>query len=301
MPITSPRRESATGSLRRRTARFWSVIGASVAVIAASAFVAVPAQALPVGPPAWESIELGVLRVGVPFTAEISAVGDGPITYYTYEDSSLPPGVVLDDETGSLSGTPTTAGYFEFWLQAVNDFGDDVYLFSGTVLGATELHLVPDFAEGDSVSDATTTSSGGGLRPGSAFTLTLHSAPVVLHTGTVGSTGGFASVVSLLAGTPDGAHSLVLNGTAPNGSAVTSTVWFSVSNGKIAQLSLTGPVPDPDGSAAVASADPDGVSGRTALATTGADPDGTIGGGSLAVRRRRVAVWSIDPFGMTSA
>ncbi|PWB97136.1 beta strand repeat-containing protein [Salinibacterium hongtaonis] len=100
-----------------------------------------------------------------------------------------------------------------------------------------------EFAQGDSVAGSTSHVSASNLLPGSVATLTMRSAPVVLATGTVLADGTIVLDATLPAGTEPGAHRLIFDGVAQDGSAVTRTVWFTVlRNGTIGAVSLTGPV-----------------------------------------------------------
>ena len=55
-------------------------------------------------------------KVGRPYQAAIAATGGGTLRWSVI-DGSLPPGLALDPATGSLTGTPSTAGSFPFTVQ----------------------------------------------------------------------------------------------------------------------------------------------------------------------------------------
>ncbi len=52
-----------------------------------------------------------------------NVTGSKPITFRLY-GGQLPPGITLDAKSGKLSGKPTTAGFFEFSITAVNSVGE---------------------------------------------------------------------------------------------------------------------------------------------------------------------------------
>ena len=79
---------------------------------------------------------------------------------------------------------------------------------------------------------------GDGLAPNSAWSLELHSTPVVLSQGVASATGTFNGTARLPSSIPAGAHRIILSGTAADGSAWQSTVYFTVaSNGTVSYRS----------------------------------------------------------------
>ncbi|RZU66782.1 cadherin-like protein [Microterricola gilva] len=128
------------------------------------------------------------------------------------------------------------------------------------------------FVAGDSAADAPLSVGGTNLRPGSTATITMHSTPVVLATGTVKADGTITLTARIPANAESGAHRLVFDGTAMDGTALSTTAWFTVlRDGTIGAVSTTDPVeyvepkPTPTTDGGTASG------GTTALASTGAD------------------------------
>lgn len=84
--------------------------------------------------PAWTDTTLSQMVRGRPFVDSVRASGDAPMRYLLLPGSGrLPTGLTLDPATGSLSGTPTSAGPYDFTLIATNDFGFVEHRFTGTV------------------------------------------------------------------------------------------------------------------------------------------------------------------------
>jgi hypothetical protein len=75
---------------------------------------------------------LNALNEDAVFSQTLVATGTTPITW-TVTAGSLPAGLTLDDNSGEISGTPTTEGAYSFTVTATNTIGDDVQAFTGTV------------------------------------------------------------------------------------------------------------------------------------------------------------------------
>jgi hypothetical protein len=223
--------------------------------------------------PVFTDTEIPDLQVGTELTDGVAASGDPTIVY---SSTALPAGLTLNSATGAITGTPTTAGDYTVTFTATNDFGDDTFLWEPTVAAAPEISLVLNFAADATIEDADTEIGADGLKVGSTYTLYLHSAPVLLYTGTVDATGAFSQLVTLPANTPVGAHELILTGIAPDGTVLTAHAWFTLlPNGRIGAISYSGPL-------------------AFTLAFTGSEPIVPLGiasalllAGFLALRRRQ--------------
>jgi hypothetical protein len=77
-------------------------------------------------PLAWTDQDVAPeFQVGVPFEDVVLASGY-PAATYAVTEGALPDGLTLDPETGTITGTPTTAGPFSFTITASNDQGEPI-------------------------------------------------------------------------------------------------------------------------------------------------------------------------------
>jgi hypothetical protein len=58
-------------------------------------------------------------RVGAPYSTTLESVGGGSVSW-TVSEGALPPGLALKENTGLLSGAPTTVGSFTFTVKATS-------------------------------------------------------------------------------------------------------------------------------------------------------------------------------------
>lgn len=150
---------------------------------------------------------------------------------------------------------------------------------------AADLDITLGFSVGDPSANAPLAVSGANLLPGSTATLTMHSSPVVLATGTVRANGTITLSARIPANAELGSHRLVFDGVALDGSAVSTTAWFTaMRNGTIGGVSYTaavpyvepttaptpGATPAPSATASPAAAKP-AASSPKALASTGVE------------------------------
>jgi hypothetical protein len=88
---------------------------------------------------------------GAAYSQTLAATGDTPITW-TKESGNLPDGLALSSG-GLISGTPTTAGTFNFTVQAANGTGSDTQALSITIAALPATHaLTVSAGAGGSVS-----------------------------------------------------------------------------------------------------------------------------------------------------
>jgi LPXTG-motif cell wall-anchored protein len=104
------------------------------------------------------------------------------------------------------------------------------------------VYIVFDVGVGTQLSGARLTIRGAGLRPGSSFTVTAHSTPVVLATVEVGTTGAIKWDGTLPADLPDGEHTVDVLATAADGTAVGRVASFAVGGGVVTRIGAA--VPD---------------------------------------------------------
>jgi large repetitive protein len=66
------------------------------------------------------SVDLGTVTGGQPYSLQINTVGGMPPITYSISSGALPSGLHLDPHTGLISGTPDIAGIYSFTVRAVS-------------------------------------------------------------------------------------------------------------------------------------------------------------------------------------
>lgn len=236
--------------------------------------------------PRWTDDTITAPVLGRPYDDGVSASGH-PTPGYSITAGHLPDGLSLDPVTGSITGTATTAGAYDFTITADNGIGNGVSArFTGEVVDPAGPQLDPD--DGAEVEldlqlqigarvgseGATVLISGRNVRPGSQYTVTMHSEPRVILTEQVGSDGTFVQRIVIPGDTPPGAHSLVLRAVDTAGHEVTDTGYFKVSSDlRIEAFSADTPFDDDPDTSPGRYSGPGGVPptrGQGRLAYTGA-------------------------------
>ncbi|MBI5087944.1 MAG: putative Ig domain-containing protein [Actinobacteria bacterium] len=163
--------------------------------------------------PVWNDSTLGGLQLGRSYTDGVDATG-GPVPTYAVTSGVLPDGLVLDQTTGSVTGTPTTAGAYDFTITVTNGIAPDLtQRFTGTVDAApiwTDHVIANAFQIGVAVDDGVAASG----TPAPAYSVTAGALPVGLALN--GTTGA-------ITGTPttDGAYGFTISADNGVGSPVT--------------------------------------------------------------------------------
>lgn len=155
----------------------------------------------------------GNATVNTPYTGTIAVEGGKPITWRVSE-GELPAGLTLNSKTGTISGTPTTEGTYNFTLEASNDGGSKEYPIT-IVVGAAR--VLPNI----------TTSSLAAAKVGTAYSATLQAESDTALTWSV-SAGALPPGLRLDADTG------VISGT-PTGENQTYTFTVKASNGTAAE------------------------------------------------------------------
>jgi hypothetical protein len=224
------------------------------------------------------------LRVGVPFDQTFfpdEGAGwnwdeGGNATLYGDVPDGLQWEVVNPSSMGQASGiriygTPTTAGPYEFTLDAWDSYGSEAAAdVTGEVLDVvapnpTDASLTLGINIGDDVDGAPVTATATGLQDGADYTIVLRSTPITLASGSAPVGGSLVSNMTIPAGLEAGWHSITLTSTWYTGVAFSKVVWFQVdANGKLVAISNTAPEDnrlaftgsngDPTGAVAVAGA-----------------------------------------------
>lgn len=86
-------------------------------------------------PGAIDPTGVGVFQTAEEFTGAVATTGF-PAPTYSVTEGELPDGVVLDEVTGAITGSPTAPGPYSFAITAQNAWGSETMTFSGTVLPA---------------------------------------------------------------------------------------------------------------------------------------------------------------------
>jgi len=186
-----------------------------------------------------------------------------------------------DDEIWGI-GSDVNCGYPFLWWQTSSAFDECPVVVTSTngsdLPGSSSSSSSPDASATPGIhldvqaSVGTTTVAGssvviGGqeLQPGSAYSLVVRSNPITITSGVASSTGSFSTRVSMPSGIAPGNHTITLQATGSDGSALVLTQSFTVAA---------------DGTFSALGA----VSGQTAggLAATGPNSAGLLGGLSLA-------------------
>ncbi len=140
----------------------------------------------------------GTAQVGVAYSSAL--VASGGVAPYTFSitSGSLPPGLTLNTSTGAITGTPTTAGTYNFTAQVVDSLGNTATSSCSIVVGVTTttttLTTSPNpSAYGQAVTlTAVVTSSAGS--PPNGEPVTFWNGTTLLGTGTL--SGGSASLTT---------------------------------------------------------------------------------------------------------
>ncbi|MDR5698551.1 putative Ig domain-containing protein [Agromyces aerolatus] len=187
--------------------------------------------------------------------------------------------VQADDGTWALAGTPTDAGTFAFELTARNATRDPAPRAFELVVAQPELSLTFAGEPGDEAAGVEIAADGSGLAPSSSWSVVVHSEPIVLASGEASVDGTVAASATLPATMPFGAHELRFTATGADGVEATTSVWFSVGeDGRIVEVSTTGPVADPPRVPAPTPAPASSGQSGAEIAHTGVEASAWLGG-----------------------
>ncbi|MBD7918490.1 fibronectin type III domain-containing protein [Cellulomonas sp. Sa3CUA2] len=212
------------------------------------------------------TLELDVARLADSVTLEVSDLILGQqVRPVTTSASGLP---VTLGATGACTAadgvlTGTGAGDCVVTASTAGDRDTQPATATATVrVTVADAALGIDLAArpGDRVAGTVVTATGQGLQPGSEVTLVVHSTPRTFATGVVGADGTIVLAGDLPAGLEVGAHRVVVNAVAFDGTVLTSEVAFTVASdgtflaigGVPAVLAVTGA--EPAGAAGLAAA-----------------------------------------------
>ncbi len=156
--------------------------------------------------PVWDAHEGLALQTGVAVSAIFTATGT-PNPTYSILSGALPEGLVLNESTGEITGTPTTPGSYTVTLGASNGIGDPVPLELTGIVTAAPVWV-----------DTTL----GGLRVGTAFAdgVFAEGTPAATYAVTAGSLpSGLAlnALTGAITGTPTASGAFAFTVSASNG------------------------------------------------------------------------------------
>ena len=172
--------------------------------------------------PVWTDFTLGGFQVGTAYNDSVNASGVGRCPPYSVTAGSLPAGVSLDGTSGAVTGTPTTAGAYDFTITVTNGIPPDLTShFTGTVVEAptwTDNTIAAAFQVGVAVNDGVTASG----TPAPTYSISAGSLPAGLS---------FNTTTGAITGTPttSAAYSFTLRASNGVGTAVTQAFTGSVS------------------------------------------------------------------------
>jgi len=182
----------------------------------------------PATAPTITTTALNALTTGAAFTQTIAATGTTPIAWSVKSGSgSLPAGLTLDSATGTISGTPTTAGAYSFTLTASNNGGSDDQAFSGTVAAPAPTSPTEPTTGNITISDpakgaTTITIPAGAANASKTFDVWAWSTPTKLGQATTDANGNATVDISAL---PAGAHKVAL--VLPGDATYAVQAWVS--------------------------------------------------------------------------
>jgi hypothetical protein len=127
--------------------------------------------------------------VGTQYSSFSVPTSGFPSPTFAVTAGALPVGLVLSTSTGRITGTPTTAGRSTFTITASNGVGTPATVTYTIVVSTPTVSLVLNFPPGSNVREAVATASASGFKIGSEYRIVMRSTPVIVHSGTVGSTG----------------------------------------------------------------------------------------------------------------
>ncbi|MBK9169618.1 MAG: putative Ig domain-containing protein [Bryobacterales bacterium] len=104
--------------------------------------------------------------LGEPFQGQVTAFGGAPPLRYTLAFGLIPPGLSLDQDTGTIGGVPTTPGGFNFTVGVGDNFGSQTALAECRAVVTTPLQAACPSTPGQvGVSYSSTVAVTGGTAP----------------------------------------------------------------------------------------------------------------------------------------
>ena len=203
-------------------------------------------------PPTITTTSLPNGTVGMYYNQTLTATGTTPITWLL-TSGSLPTGLVIQQTSGKISGTPLTAGTYNFTVQATNSFGNNTKALSIVVAAATAPVITTTTLPGGTTGTAYSTQlaaigsapitwslSSGSLPNG----LTLSASGVISGTPTAAGTSNFTVKATNSAGNATKALSIVITAATVAPTITTTTLPGGTTGTAYSQtLAVTGTAP----------------------------------------------------------
>ncbi len=173
----------------------------------------------------------GTAQVGVAYASALTATGGVPPYTFSITVGALPPGLSLNSSTGAITGTPTTAGTYNFTAQVVDSLGNTATSSCSIVVSSSTLTLSsPTGTAQVGVAYASALTATGGVPP-YTFSITIGALPPGLSLNS--STGA-------ITGTPTTAGTYNFTAQVVDSQGNTATASCSIVASPAA-LTLTGP------------------------------------------------------------
>ena len=154
--------------------------------------------------------------------------------------------LTIDGDTDGSASIPLAVGTHTVTVTVTALYGeshDYTIAVTREAMPTPQLTFTTGLSAGQIAGNAPIVVSGVDLLPGSTAILTMHSTPIVLTTALVPGGASVTLSTQLPTSVPAGAHRVVFDGFAQDGTPVNATIWFTVlRDGTIGAVSLTGPV-----------------------------------------------------------
>ena len=138
--VSSPANQVATGLSAGSTYTYTITIrGTQDGLLKASGSGSGTTSSPPSYPPSWTDTTLAPFVVGQAYSDGVSATNMNYGGSYSVSSGSLPSGISLNNSTGAVTGTPSSAADYSFTITATNSYNSINQSFSGTIAGGIRI------------------------------------------------------------------------------------------------------------------------------------------------------------------